>query len=100
MTSIQDAGPDAARSRLRATIATMEQQLAHLPAPAAGADGKVPANELLASFNDLVQQLALGPEPELRVCPVCKSVGMREATICGHCWTKLTPPARGAAVGS
>ena len=47
---------------------------------------------LLASFDDLVSQLALGPEPELRECPKCGGVGMRRATVCSGCWTKLTPP--------
>jgi hypothetical protein len=40
-----------------------------------------------------VGQLALGPEPEYRQCPACQHTVMRVATICGHCWTKLTPPA-------
>lgn len=47
---------------------------------------------MAAAWAELVAQLALGPEPEVRECPVCKHVGMRAATRCGHCWTKLTPP--------
>jgi hypothetical protein len=62
------------------------------------ATGSSPA-VLLASFADLVEQLALGPEPEVRECPVCKHLGMRAATLCGYCWTKLTPPTRGDAAG-
>ncbi len=75
--------PDAKRSQLRATVATIERELARLPLEAV----------LQASVADLVQQLALGPEPEYRKCPVCQQVGMRAATLCGRCWHKLTPAA-------
>lgn len=86
-------GIDPARSRLRATVEKIGQQLAALKsAGAEAADGKGPHQDLLASFDDLVQQLALGPEPEVRECPTCGAVGMRAATLCGSCWTKLTPP--------
>ena len=82
--------PDARRSRLRATVATIERELARLPL----ADG------LQAAVADLVQQLALGPEPEYRRCQVCQQVGMSTATICGRCWNKLTPlAAPGGLVG-
>ena len=76
------AGPDGARSRLRATIAAMEREAALL----AGSES------LKASLADLVDQLALGPEPDVRDCPVCGEIGMRAATVCSYCWTKLTPP--------
>ncbi len=88
MSNTEYEGPDAARSRLRATLATIEHELSLLPKP----DEKATPSGLAASFADLVQQLALGPEPETRVCPVCGSIGMRAATICSTCWTKLTPP--------
>jgi hypothetical protein len=26
-----------------------------------------------------------------RRCPVCQHIGQRAATLCGYCWTKLTP---------
>ena len=86
--------PDAARSRLRATLATIEREISLLRAagPATDDDRRGPAPGLSASFRDLVEQLGLGPEPEVRECPVCKHIGMRAATLCGHCWTKLTPP--------
>jgi len=44
---------------------------------------------------ELVEQLALGPEPELRECPACKYVAMRDATRCASRWTSLIPPAGG-----
>ncbi|HTP25328.1 MAG TPA: hypothetical protein VMK12_06670, partial [Anaeromyxobacteraceae bacterium] len=73
--------PDAARSRLRATVATIQRELLRLPGQVGDDDSRGPLNALLASFADLVEQLALGPEPEVRECPVCKHIGMRAATL-------------------
>lgn len=42
-----------------------------LPRRVTGDDGRNPPNGLLASFRALVSQLDLGPEPQLRECPVC-----------------------------
>ena len=84
--------PDAVRSRLRATVATIDREISRLPRQVTADDSGSPPNGLLASFTDLVEQLALGPEPDVRQCPVCQHIGMRAATLCGHCWTKLTPP--------
>jgi hypothetical protein len=74
-------------------VATIEREIAGLPGQVTDHDGRSQPNGLLASWNDLVEQLALGPEPEVRECPVCRHIGMRAATRCGYCWTKLTPPA-------
>lgn len=92
MNSPRFSGPDAARSRLRATVATLEREISRLPKRVADNDSNSAPNRLLVSFNDLVAQLALGAEPEVRQCPVCKHIGMRAATLCGYCWTTLTPP--------
>jgi hypothetical protein len=89
--SSRDSVPDAKRSRLRATVTAIERDLARLPPDVTNDNGSTSADGLRASVADLVQQLALGPEPEYRQCPVCKRVGMRVATVCGHCWTKLAP---------
>jgi len=90
---------DAARtSRLRATVATIEHEISRLPSQVTEDDGGNPPNALGASWADLVEQLALGPEPEVRECPVCKHIGMRAATLCGYCWAKLTPPTGDGAV--
>jgi hypothetical protein len=100
MNSTRLSVPDAARSRLRATVATIELEISRLPRQVTDDDSRSPPSDLLASFTDLVEQLALGPEPEVRRCPVCKHIGMRTATLCGYCWTKLTPPTgRDDAVG-
>jgi len=79
-------GSESARSRLRATIASIERELLLLDHP---------PTDLLSSFVDLVDQLDLGPEPEVRQCPVCQHTCRRTATLCDHCWTTLTPPASG-----
>lgn len=100
MNSPQMSVPDAARSRLRTTVATLEREISRLPRRVADDATRSPPNGLLASFTDLVEQLALGPEPDVRPCPVCGRIGMRAATLCGYCWTKLTPPTgREGAVG-
>ena len=84
-------GLDPVRSRLRATVATMERELTSLRSAPKASDGTGAHDALLASFDDLVSQLALGPAPELRSCPTCRGVCMRRATVCSACWTKLTP---------
>ena len=96
--SSPDSVPDSKRSRLRATIAAIEHELARLPPEVTNDNRATPADALRASVADLVGQLALGPEPEYKQCPVCRHVGMRVATVCGHCWTKLTPPVAASGV--
>ena len=86
--------PDAARSRLRAIVATVDSEIARLTLPATAEDGKSQPNGLRVSWDQLVEQLALGPEPEVRECPVCHHIGMRAATVCGYCWAPLTPPTK------
>lgn len=49
-------------------------------------------DELRASWGQLVGALALDRLSELRACPICEHVGMRAATRCSYCWTKLVPP--------
>lgn len=68
--------PDAARSRLRAVLLQIEGEL--------GASRP-------ASWQNLVDLLALGPEPDLRSCPSCGRQVMRAARRCGYCWNELRP---------
>ena len=82
--------PDAARAALRAVVATIDREMSHLSTPAESGGNRA-TDDLRSSWAELVKQLALGPAPEVRECPVCKHIGMREATRCGYCWTKLTP---------
>lgn len=74
-------------SRLRATLATLDREIARLPAPDRPSD-------LLGSWYSLVDQLDLGPMPDLRECPACGRTVMRAARLCGYCWTKLVPVAK------
>ena len=76
---------------LRTVVGTIERQLSCLSAQP-GSEGAATAG-LVASWGDLVKLLALGPAPEFRECPECRNVGMRAATLCGYCWTPLTPVA-------
>lgn len=90
MTTPQFAGPDRARSRLRATMAALEREIRRLPGPGTE-QGRDSPDALHAAFADLVAELALGPEPDVRECPVCQHVVMRAARRCGYCWNVLTP---------
>ena len=67
----------------RALVARMQERVSSIDA---SENGK---RELTAAWDALVTNLALGPAPETRSCPKCKSTIMRAATLCGHCWTKL-----------
>jgi hypothetical protein len=88
---------EAARSRMRSTISAIDDELARLSGKAGGGVDNTATRELRAAWASLVDQLALGPEPERRACPVCGRLGMRQATVCGYCWTRLAPlPAEGA----
>ena len=80
---------DADAVRLRTLVAEISRQLSLLPT--SEGDGAATARPLKTSWAELVALLALGPAPETRLCPVCGNVGMRAATRCGHCWSKLSP---------
>lgn len=84
-------------SNLRSIVATIEGELAQLATFPPGAIPATSVLELQASWARLVGLLALGPEPEVRACPVCSRMVLRAALRCGHCWTKLRPPPVGDA---
>jgi len=42
----------------------------------------------------LVDILALGAAPQLRVCPSCGQFAMAAATLCERCWKRLEPLSR------
>jgi hypothetical protein len=79
---MNDIGSDAERTGLRVIVATIDRLLGDPTT-------KLTAERLRPSWVQLVQALALGPEPELRECPHCKHTGMRAATRCGFCWAAL-----------
>ena len=70
---------DAAVTRLREIVAAIDQEIVQVP----------PTPALRAAWTELVEVLALGPAPKTRECPACKTVGMRAASRCGHCWAPL-----------
>ena len=88
MSVLEFLGPDPRRSRLRATVAAIDAAISRLTAES----GPQPRTSALsAAWTDLVEQLALGPEPEVRECPACHRICMRNATACGHCFRLLEP---------
>jgi hypothetical protein len=94
-------GPDPARARLRRLVATIDHELLRLPRRTTGAEG---TDGLFDSWSELVKQLALGPPSQLHRCPVCNHLGMGAATLCGYCWSRLSPvpvasPAEQGALG-
>jgi hypothetical protein len=86
---------DAQRADLRALVATIDRGMAYVPSQLATDETRAATSLLLGSWAELVKSLALGAAPEVRECPVCKHSGMRAATRCGYCWTKLSPPTSG-----
>jgi len=74
------AHPDPRRHKLRGLVQTLERELEALP-------GDRDAAKLACA--GLVAALDLGPEPEVRACPKCGTLGMLGASRCGHCWAHL-----------
>ncbi len=90
MNKQQIAGPDAARSYLRSVVETVDYDISHLDQAGTGEPyGTI--EQLRKHWKELVSLLELGPEPEYRECPSCRSTGIRSATRCGFCWIKLPP---------
>ena len=85
-----DLGPDPKKSRLRSLVAAVERDLSEAPAEQMQPGAFV---SLRVSWDALVNELALGPEPALRRCPRCSRLVMRAATACSHCGVQLVPPA-------
>jgi hypothetical protein len=82
---------DADVVRLRTIITAIDRELSLLPGSTSG--DRAGGDALRTSWAELVEVLALGPAPETRQCPICGHLGMRAATRCGNCWSKLSPPA-------
>jgi hypothetical protein len=89
-TALRETSPlEGTRSELRRLVSDVDEELEELRRT--GAAG--PTDNLASAFKALVDMLALGPEPETRRCPHCGAIGMRAATLCANCWSKLEPPA-------
>ncbi|HET7826080.1 MAG TPA: hypothetical protein VFK90_12145, partial [Anaeromyxobacter sp.] len=79
------------RDGLRTFVEGVERDMELVSRTASSQDAASVA-KLVRSWGKLVDFLALGPAPELSPCPHCGAIGMRAATLCGHCWRKLVPP--------
>ena len=80
------------KSKLREAIAQVEGAMSAALALVQSNECNVAIHELRNTFSRLVKLLALGPEPAVRDCPSCGRKVMREATLCGYCWSRLPPP--------
>ena len=81
-------GSDADIARVRILIAEVDRAMYALQETARDRGG---GSVGATAWAELVKLLALGVAPALRACPVCKHAGMRAATRCGFCWSKLSP---------
>jgi hypothetical protein len=79
------------QDEIRTLLGTLDTQIAGVTALASTDDGREQSAKLASTFAALVRQLDLGEAPERRTCPHCGKSGMRKASICGFCWTKLAP---------
>jgi hypothetical protein len=84
---------DDATAAVPAAIADLERQLTELALMLETPAARKAMTGLRDSWTGFVELLDLPATAELRRCPACKHVGMRAATRCGYCWTKLDPPA-------
>ena len=80
--------PDSDHPSLRATAARIDSEIDRLRRAHEG-DVPNPVNALVAYWADFINQLALRLVPEVRTCPTCGRVCMRNATRCGYCWAAL-----------
>jgi len=81
---------EASLTALRVLVKDVDVQLSNLSALNTP-EGVELSGRLRSSWTKVVEALDLGPEPELRECPVCHHHGLRAATVCGYCWTRLIP---------
>jgi hypothetical protein len=77
---------DAETAQLRTLMSDVDGELVRTSAASEGLKG---------SWAAMMKLLAVGPAPEIRACPRCGNLGMRAATLCGHCWAKLEPLPQG-----
>ena len=85
---LEQAFPHVPRGPIRALVATIDREMSQSSKRAESQNNQL-TDELRSAWAKLVELLALGPAPDLRECPVCMRIGMREATRCGYCWSSL-----------
>jgi|tagenome__1003787_1003787.scaffolds.fasta_scaffold20316106_2 hypothetical protein len=80
------------RARLRVVVADIERHLSCLGSEASPTAHRTAMRALITSWAALVELLALGHAPEIRLCPACGYTGMRAGIRCGGCWAPLPRP--------
>jgi hypothetical protein len=85
-------GSDVHRESIRGAVERIDAMVGSLAGQVTTAETRKTVQQLAESLSSLVSLLDLGTKPELQECPVCRRLGMRDATLCGYCWTKLVPP--------
>lgn len=75
---------------LRTLVTAVQAEVTRATNPESTAADK---QALTRAWGTLVQHLALGPAPDTSACPHCGRVIMRAATVCGYCWSRLSPTA-------
>lgn len=75
---------DEQRRKARALLTKLEERASAL-------DDDPKSKALAQTLSELATLLDLGPEEDLVDCPVCGAPGMRSATLCSTCWSRLTP---------
>lgn len=86
-------------SIFKAKLAATTQELADAGREADVAGGAARSATLdrlrrAASAVDELIRLCNGEAPAQRDCPACSKAVMAAATLCGYCWTRLTPVPR------
>jgi hypothetical protein len=72
---------DATVAKLRSIVDAIDREIVQAP----------PTATMRDAWAELVAVLALGPAPQTRECPNCRSIGLRAASRCGGCWASLEP---------
>lgn len=78
-------GVDPARSKLRAFATRVEHEIVQLGADFGGTPHGARVGAVTLAWREFSGILALGAEPELRVCPHCRRKILCEATRCRYC---------------
>lgn len=73
---------------LRTLVTAVQAEVTRATSLESTADDK---QALTRAWGSLVQHLALGPAPDMIACPHCGRAIMRAATVCGYCWSRLSP---------
>jgi hypothetical protein len=77
-------------SELRTLLDRVKSQATEVATHATTDEVRARCADLEATVSALVKHIGLGPVPD-RKCPSCGNHGMRNATLCGYCWMKLSP---------